>query len=151
MAACLPKGPQNLDLLKAQLTHSSMGETNETWHNWPLSPCSHLEFLSLISMLPNQGWENKIVWFLIAMNISIHYCYSIRGTWPRWSRHEKVYGDCRCQIFDMMKTNVPMSSHLLCLRLKFYTLLNFRNSCELQFYFRTGSDVLRTSLELPSL
>ena len=31
-----------------------------------LSQCSNLEFLSLISMIPNRGWKNKIVWFLIA-------------------------------------------------------------------------------------
>ena len=32
----------------------------------PLSRDSHLEFLPLISMLPNRGWKNKIVWFLFA-------------------------------------------------------------------------------------
>ena len=35
-------------------------------HDRPLSWCGHLEFLPLISVLPNQGWMNKIVWFLIA-------------------------------------------------------------------------------------
>ena len=35
-------------------------------HLWPLSWCSHLEFLPLMSMLPNRGWKIKIVWFLFA-------------------------------------------------------------------------------------
>ena len=32
------------------------------------------------------GRTKYIVWFLFAkwLPISIHYCYSIRGTWPRW-------------------------------------------------------------------
>ena len=25
------------------------------------------------------------------MIISINYCYSIRGTWPRWGQHDKVF------------------------------------------------------------
>ena len=32
----------------------------------PLSRCSHLKFLPLISMLPNRGWKKKIVWFLFS-------------------------------------------------------------------------------------
>ena len=45
---------------------------NEMWteDDRPLSPCSRLEFLPLISMLPNRGWMNKIVGFLIAKCLS---------------------------------------------------------------------------------
>ena len=43
-----------------------------------LSWCSHLDFLPLISMLPNRGWNNKIAWFqfakwLLAFIIVIQY------------------------------------------------------------------------------
>ena len=66
-------------------------EASMTFYKRPLSWCSHLEFLPLIFMLPNQGWKNKIVWFLCTCNmtVSIHYSYSIRGTWPRWRKHDK--------------------------------------------------------------
>ena len=49
----------------ASTTLDSFLMVTEPW-NRPLSWCSHLEFLPLISMLPNRGWKNKIVWFLFA-------------------------------------------------------------------------------------
>ena len=56
----------------------------------PLSWCSHLEFSTLTSVLPNRDWKSKMVWFLFRkMIISIHLCYSIQGTWPRLRRHDK--------------------------------------------------------------
>ena len=33
---------------------------------WPLSWCSHLEYLPVVTMIPNWGWTNKIVWFLFS-------------------------------------------------------------------------------------
>ena len=82
-----------------QKSHPLKAFHASTCHQWwraiqrayrPLSWCSHLEFLQLISMLPTQRLEeqNSLV-VLLKMILSIHYCYSIRGTRPRWRQHDK--------------------------------------------------------------
>ncbi len=35
------------------------------------------------------GRQNSLVPFFTAMNTSIHCCYWIQGTWPRWWQHDK--------------------------------------------------------------
>ena len=46
--------------------HVVVNHCSNAAHKIPLSWCSHLEFLPLIPMLPNRGWDNKLDWFLFA-------------------------------------------------------------------------------------
>ena len=76
----------------------------------PLSWCSHLEFSTLTSVLPNRDWKSKMVWFLFRkMIISIHYVIRYKERDQDWDGMIKVHCVIRCigHFGDAAFTHVP--------------------------------------------
>ena len=52
--------------------------------------------------------EQKILVLIFKMIISIHYCYLIRGTWPRWRQRDKCP---LCDIWNLPKSYFTKNLH----------------------------------------